>query len=168
VTRFSVRGVPVEHYGWIIQRTGCIVTSDFQAIAALDSKGIIRGMVGYCNWSGNTVQCHMAVDHPIAWRALVYENNAPAFWYPFVQSKRKLILALVHEGNNKSLEMTRHLGFREAHRIRDGVRDGEDLVLFEMRREDCPWLSRADQVPARPHKPGRPSATLGRAMEAVT
>lgn len=137
---YTIHPVPVEHFGWIIQRTGCIVTSDFRAIAALDSKGIIRGMVAYCNFTENSAQMHAAIDTPAAVRALVYENDCPIFRRPFLVANLGLLIAVVRGSNEAALRVDKHLGFKETYRIKDGLRPGEDWVILEMRREDCRWL----------------------------
>ena len=138
--------LPLVHWGWLIQRTGAQITENFKAIAAIDANDIIRGVVGYDNWTPNSVQCHMAVDTPAAWKALVYDNDAPAFRYPFEECGRGIIIAVVHESNAASSKLVSHFGFTETHRILDGVKPGEALILYEMRKADCRWLSRPTRV----------------------
>jgi RimJ/RimL family protein N-acetyltransferase len=134
--RLRIGAAPMQALPWLVQRVGCILTTDFRAIMAVDSKGEIRGMIGYCNWTETAVQAHMAVDSPIAWRALL----PAAFQYPFEHGGRKLILATINSVNANSLRLAKHFGFVETYRIRDGFRDNEDAVLLEMRRENCRWL----------------------------
>ncbi len=136
MSRFLVRAAPPEHYVWLARQSGCTLTPGFRAIEAVDSHGAIRGMVGYCDWTANAVRAHMAVDSPIVWRALV----RPAFEYPFLEAGKGVVLGFVDGGNARSVRLTRRLGFREAYRIRDACAVGRDLVVFEMRREDCMWL----------------------------
>jgi len=117
-----------------MERTGCTPTDGFRAIEAVDeATRRIRGMVGYDMWTENSCQAHMAVDAPIVWRALLQ----PAFEYPFEQCGKGIILAVIPDSNHRSLAMTRHLGFRQLHRVIDGWAVGEDLLVFEMRREWC-------------------------------
>lgn len=133
-SRFVIDAAPIAAFPWLVQRTGCVLTLDFRAIMAVDGKGAIRGMVGYCNWTENAVQAHMASDSPIVWRSLI-----PAvFEYPF--ATRKLIIATINSKNVGSLALAKHFGFVETHRIRDGFADAEDTVLLELRRENCRWL----------------------------
>lgn len=131
-----VRAAPPEHWPWLLERVGLAPSVGFKAIEAVDEAGTIKGMVGYCGWTANSVQCHMAVDSPIAWRSLL----APAFNFPFVWAGRKVLVGIVSAFNERSVRMTRHLGFKEAHRIRDGWAEGVDLIVFEMRREECRYL----------------------------
>lgn len=125
-----------EDFIWLQQRTSCGMTDGFRAIKCVDESGRIRGMVGYDGWTENACQCHMAVDSPTAWRALV----RPAFEYPFQQAGRRVIIGLIPAGNARSVHLAKRLGLRETYRVRDGWALGEDLVVLEMRREECRWL----------------------------
>ena len=124
-----------DEFGWIEERTGCILTRNARAIAARDSQGI-RGMVAYDAWTEAGAQAHMAVDAPIVWRSLL----RPAFEYPFQQLGKNLLMGVIPAHNRKSVEMVKALGFREAHRIQGGWDAGDDLVLFELRRDECRWI----------------------------
>lgn len=123
---------------WITEATSCVLTPSARAIKAVDGRGRIRGMVAYDWWTKNAVYAHMAVDTPIAWRALI-----PAcFEYPFVEAKREVMLALIPAHNAKSWGLAGHFGFRIVHTVRDGWAKGDDLHLLELRREDCRFLRR--------------------------
>src|SRR6185295_5280096 len=127
-----VEAAKKEELEWIVARTDCVLTPIAGAIKAVDTAGRIRGMVAYDWWTDNSVQVHMAVDTPIAWRDLIRWG----FWYPFEQRGRDIIIGVVAASNEKSLRMSKHLGFVETYRIRDGHRRGVDLVLLEMRKEN--------------------------------
>ena len=123
---------------WIEERTGCVLTRNARGITARDTRGV-RGVVAYDAWTEASVQAHMAVEAPIVWRSLV----RPAFAYPFLQAGRRVLVGVIPSHNRKSVEMAKALGFREMHRIRDGWTEGDDLLLLEMRREDCRWIQEA-------------------------
>lgn len=133
---FRVVAAPREAWSWLTERVGLTPTPSARAIAAVAPDGRVRGMVLYDGWTENSVEAHMAVDTPAAWRALV----RPAFEYPFVQGGRGVLIGRIRESNVASLRMATHLGFDVLARIRDGAKVGEDLVLVQMRKEDCPWL----------------------------
>jgi L-amino acid N-acyltransferase YncA len=124
--------------GWLVERTGFAPTAGVRAIKAMDAEGVIKGMVAFDCWTENAVQAHMAVDTPIAWRSLL----RPAFAYPFEQCGKGIILAAIPAGNARSVRLAKHFGFREMHRVRDGWAAGDDLLLLELRREGCRWLSK--------------------------
>lgn len=128
----AIRGL-----GWIAQRTGGSYSANARAIAATDEKtGRTMGMVAYDSWAHNSVQISIALEAPIAWRALA----KPAFQYPFSECGLGVVIALVSSANKRSLELTEHVGFRPTHRIEDAILPGVHLVLFEMRKKECRWL----------------------------
>lgn len=129
-----------EAFEWVQARTGCVLTPNARAIEARDASGRIRGVVAYDHWTVNAVQAHMAVDAPIVVRSLL----PAAFEYPFLEAGKGVMIGIIPAVNLRSCTMARHLGFREAHRVRDGWAIGEDLIIHELRREECRWLQRKD------------------------
>jgi hypothetical protein len=134
----TVRAAPPEHYGWLCSRLGLSPGWKFRAIEAVDTYGRIQGMVGYENWTESACFMHCAVDNKAAYRRLLH----PSFEYPFIEGGRSLVLGL-RASNHIALNNARVLGFRETYRIKDGWATGEDMVLFEMRKDECRWLRRA-------------------------
>jgi hypothetical protein len=119
---------------WQRERTGVYFTEAAKGLAAVDSSGRYRGVVGYDQWTKNSVEAHMAVDTPIAWRTLLPH----VFVWPFQHVG--VILGIISASNVPSCRMVDALGFKQLNRIRDGWAPGEDLVLWEMRRENCSYL----------------------------
>lgn len=140
----NVCAASASEFGWIVERTGCALTAGARGIKAVDRSGRTRGMVVYDGWTESAAQAHMAVDSPVVWRSLI----RPAFSYPFEECGRRVLLGIIPEHNAASLRMTEHLGFRLAHRITDGWAQGDDLLIFEMRREECRWLKTASLDPS--------------------
>jgi hypothetical protein len=121
---------------WLEARAGCLLTPGARGVAAVDDKGHTRGVVAYDCWTESAAQAHMAVDTPMAWRALLPH----VFTYPFLSAGKRLLLGIIPASNRRSVAMTKRLGFSEAYRVRDGWAAGDDLVVFEMRREECRYL----------------------------
>lgn len=131
-----VRAAHPSHFEWLRQHTGCLVTPDFRAVEAVDEDGRIKGMVGYCNWTPNSVQAHVAVDSPGSCRRLLVS----AFAYPFIECNRGVMIGLISARNGRSARLATSLGFREVYRIRDGLAVGVDQILMELRREECRFI----------------------------
>lgn len=113
------------------------LASNATAIEAVDRRtGRIVGMIGYECWTPNSVQTHMAVETPIAWRSLL----RPTFSYPFEEVGVGVMLAIVPAHNARSIALVRRFGLHETHRIRDGWRVGVDLVVFELRKHECRFI----------------------------
>lgn len=117
---------------------GAHISPDARGLVAVSKRGTVCGGVLYDGWTENSVQVHMATSTPIAWRHLL----PAAFQYPFEECGRGVLLGLVRGHNVASVKMCGHLGFREAYRVRDGVALGEDIIIFELRREECRFLKR--------------------------
>lgn len=114
----------------------------FRAIEAVDANGRVRGMVGFDNWTKSACCLSIALDSPIAFRSLL----AHAFAVPFDDMGRTVVFVSVVSTNSRSLKLVRHVGFREVATAKDAWDVGVDLVMFEMRREDCRWLKRKKEA----------------------
>ena len=136
----TVRPAPPEHFGWLAEQAKVVIGASFRAMEAVDAQGRILAMVGFDGWTPAAVMLHVALEHPGALRHVL----RPAFGLVFDPEPRgcakTLINATVLGDNAKSLRLVKHLGFRETHRVRDGWDRGIDIVLFEMRRQDCRWV----------------------------
>lgn len=112
-----------------------MVTPDLRAIEAIDERtGRIVGMVGYNLWTKNSVNVHVAAESPSVWRSLLAPGFKCGFGYV------EVLLGVVYGDNAKSQRFARKLGFKETHRVKDGAAKGVDLVLFEMRKNECRYL----------------------------
>ena len=127
-----------HEFQWLVERAGCDITTGFKAIKVVDEKGKIHGMVGYGNWTANAVVLTIALDNPAALREVLKWG----FRYPFEQCGRGIALAMVRGKNKRSLSLCNKVGFREVYRVKDGIEVGEDMVMFQMRREDCRYIAR--------------------------
>lgn len=136
----EVRPSPPERWGWLVQRYSIGITQGFRALEAVDETGVIRGMVGYDNWTPNACELHFAADGLEAVKAL----RRVAFDVPFRQMKLGLLYGLAPEKQRAHvLKLSRMFGFREVGRIKDGWAPGEDTVLIALRRED--WEARSER-----------------------
>lgn len=131
-----VQAAPWMHYPWIIERAGVTASMGFRAIEAIGNDGRIHGMMGYDSWTDNSVVMSIALENPACFRHLIHD----AFIYPFIQCGKGVVLCTVRATNERSRKLTEHVGFRLAHRVKDGIAVGEDLLLYEMRREECRWI----------------------------
>lgn len=132
----NVYTAPPEHYPWIAKRAQLVIGPGFSALEAVDDAGRIHAMVGYDGWCPGSVSMHVAMDNPAAMRSLI----KPAFAIPFVQIEIPIVKGMVLSDNPRALALDLHLGFKEVARLRDWWAPGIDVILLEMRREDCRWI----------------------------
>ena len=130
---------PPEHLSWIGEQAALDIGSEFRAIEAIDETGRIHGIVGYDGWCPGSVAMHVAIANPICIRRLIQT----AFGLPFIEFNLPLVKATVLSDNEKSIRFTKHLGFKHVATLHDWWSPGVDLMLFEMRREDCRWIPKS-------------------------
>ena len=99
-------------------------------------SGELRAVVVYCGFGGKSCVMHIASEGS-HWMTKGFLKIA--FEYPFKNMGLKVILATISGKNEKSLRLSRHLGFQEVATIADAHNDG-DLVILKMRSEDCKWI----------------------------
>ena len=132
-----MRSMPLAHWPWLVSRANLVPDGQFRAIEAVDeASGKILAAVGYDGWMDNACCMHVALDHPSAGRYVL----RPAFRIPFVELGLGVVVAKVVSTNVRALALDKALGFKVVGVGRDWIRPGVDLVVMEMRREDCRWL----------------------------
>jgi hypothetical protein len=119
--------------------TSYVPTQNFKGIKLTTVDGELRAMVGYDFWTHNAVQMHIWIKHPEAY--LDREFIQEAFSYPF-NNGRNLVIGVTPGDNKRALEFNRKIGFVETYRVKDGWSLGTDMVIQEMRLDQCRWLPR--------------------------
>jgi RimJ/RimL family protein N-acetyltransferase len=133
--RLTVREAAPSELQFLRHFAAVELAPDARGMAAVDSKGRIRAMVGYERFTAESCHVHQA-GVTIAARSLV-----PAcFIFPFVGLGLKAIHGSVCSNNARALRMNARLGFRVTGLEKDAFGPGLDRVDMEMRREDCRWL----------------------------
>ncbi len=108
-----------------------------KGIAILEEESL-GACVLYDYWTLNSTQVHV---YARSLKALFNaESLREIFRYPFVLGNRSVLVAVTPADQKGSLAVSSWLGFREKYRIKDGWARGIDMVLKELRREDCRFL----------------------------
>lgn len=128
---------PVEIlWAFINTRVGVPWSSDFRAIGVVRND-CLMAVVAYNGFTGRTCFMHDAIDDPsVIDRTFVRE----VFRYPFEVCGVTHILALVDSANQRAMSINSRLGFREVHRMDGAGLDGPDMVLLQLRADDCRFL----------------------------
>lgn len=132
----NVRAAIPPDFSWFHARTGYVLSSNARGLAVGAPP---RAMVAFDAWCPNSAHVHVAIDAPGACRRLVTE----AFTWAF--GAVGVLVATIRAGNTRSVRLAQHFGFTERHRVKDGWQVGEDIIVMEMRREDCRWLQKETQ-----------------------
>lgn len=103
-------------------------------------RGVTNGYITvlYDGWTPNAVQVHIYSERTKDIFDKMFWKEA--FGYAFGQCGKELIYAVTPGDSESSLAVSRALGFKEVYRMRDGWSSGVDMVLKEMRKEDCRWI----------------------------
>lgn len=124
---------------WFLSAISYSPTLGFKAIGQLDKEGPIVAAVGYDNWTPNSVQMHIWIPHPDKVSKKFFLEG---FRYPFEMCRRGLVVGLTPSNNAAALHFNKRVGFKEVYRMKDAWEVGVDVVVQEMRKEDCRWLRR--------------------------
>lgn len=106
-------------------------------MAAIDDTGAIRGAVAFDDFTKGSAEVHIALESPMALKTII-----PAcFIFPFVQLGLRVVVGVTPASNERALRLNRRLGFKETHRVKDAWDVGVDMVVQEIRPDDCErWL----------------------------
>jgi RimJ/RimL family protein N-acetyltransferase len=112
------------------------VTDGFRGIKIIEGDEVL-GMVGYDDWTVTGVTMHIYVKDTRALSGGKFIEEA--FRFPF-SNGRKVVVGTIPSDNLASIKFAEWLGFDETYRIRDGYDDGIDMIILEMRKENCRFL----------------------------
>lgn len=129
---------PHRHGHWVKKIIKPLFTEDTRGIVAERKDGSPAGAVILDSWTENSVQGHLGAETPIVWKAGLHKE---AFKYVFEIADRKVFLGLTPADKKAAIKFNLKVGFIEIARIKDGFSDGIDYILFEMRKENCRYLS---------------------------
>ena len=101
-----------------------------------EEGGELKGGVVFTNCTPTNVNAAIVLEAPMTRRFL-----RAVFYYPFIQLKVKRITALVDASNERSLNLTRKLGFKQEGRLREAAMDGGDTFVFGILQRDCRYLT---------------------------
>ncbi len=134
-----VKFVPLReyHWPWIAAQAQPELTPRTRGIVALDENGTILAATVFDTWTYTSGQAHFAISNPLVLRHGFFEECLDYF---FNYCDKRVLIGLVPSNNAKSLRLTKHIGFTEVFRMKDGYDHGIDYVVFEMRKENCRWI----------------------------
>ena len=121
---------------WVAKRTNEFGSFGTDIGIGWERRGELVAGVGYANWNGVNVECHIASEGT-HW--LTRQYLAVIFDYPFCQLGAKRITVLVGEGNIRSRRFVEHLGFTLEAPLK-GAHPSGDLLVYCLWRHDCRFL----------------------------
>lgn len=94
-------------------------------------------------WTQTSMMVHWVVLNPVVFRHKFIEEIAS---FGFTKAGRKKMYALIADNNRRSITVCEKIGFQQVSRLEDAVSEGVDYLVFELKRENCPyWVQPALQ-----------------------
>lgn len=131
-------------WGWIYSHIPLNRMEHSNGIIAynVDTNQPIAAMI--CeNWSKTSVECHFIVANRAALRHKFHEECAN---FVFTTAGKLKMFGRVPEDNTAARKLNKHFGFKELITLKDAFDVGDNVVIMELNREDCPyWTWRGEQ-----------------------
>lgn len=135
-----IRAATMNEIAYICDKIQFVKYDRCNGVLIEDEVGGVGAMAIYDRWTKTAVEMHAYSASPkYVFRP---EFCRAMFEYPFVQQHKMLAFAVTPCDNIASIALARFLGFREVYRIRDGWDLGTDMVIQEIRRENCRFLEK--------------------------
>lgn len=112
-------------------------SDDLRLIAHADANEQVDAVVAFNGFTHRIASIHVVGD---GGKWIDRQMLRVVFDYAFNHCKLVALYGQVASNNERAMRLDLHLGFREVTRLRDAVADGVDLVILEMRRDECRWL----------------------------
>ncbi len=112
-------------------------------VLALLQDHKILCVVVFADYSGHSVTLHIVAETGKQW--MTRRFLFAVFDYAFRQLGVRRITVPVVATNTQSLRFVKHLGWKEEGRLRRGSKDGSDIVVFGMLKEECRFLRMRDE-----------------------
>lgn len=114
----------------------------YAALGVTNKDGVLIGGVVFHNLyfaKGKPVciEASIASAHPGWGRRSVLRQ---VFKYPFVQLGCTTLIARIRRSNKRSRDIVKRLGFVEVGKLSRAFDGTEDLFIYEMTADKCPWL----------------------------
>lgn len=104
----------------------------------LERDGELIAGVLYEGYTHHNIWMHVAAAPGRRW--LNREYLRYCFHYPFVELGCRRVSGWVEDSNEDARRFDEHLGFKEEARLKGAARDGGDVILYVMWREDCRYV----------------------------
>lgn len=128
--------------GWVLDKLDDFGRFDeaflgnYAAMGFLNPHSKAKGGVIYYNYLGHSVEAVAAGEG--YW--LTPLNVRAIFIYPFLELRCRRMTVFAAKKNMKSRKFISKLGFRLEGKVRQGMVDGQDAIMYGMLKEECRWI----------------------------
>jgi len=108
-----------------------------QGIGLKKNDELIAGVL-YDDYNGSNIWMHVAATPGRQW--LNREYLFACFAYPFNQLNVKRVSGWVEASNTDARRFDEHLGFQQEAVLSGAARDGGDVIIYRMFKEECRYV----------------------------
>lgn len=127
-------------YRFMLDRDVTLIRSAGQQGIGVERNGELVGAVMYDEYNGPNIWMHVAGTDGIRWATKDFVRAV--FRYPFEQLGCTRITGWVEASNEKARRLDENLGFEQEAILSGAARDGGDVIIYRMKKEDCRFLSK--------------------------
>lgn len=122
---------------WFQERLPVDLTVRTQGVVAMNEEGEILAVTIWDSWTHTSAVGHFVIeDSSVIGEGYIHECCE----YFYNTAGMDIMLTTVRGSNEKTLRFLKAVGFTEKHRVKDGFMFGEDLVIHEMRKDECGYI----------------------------
>jgi RimJ/RimL family protein N-acetyltransferase len=110
---------------------------DAVSLGVVQDGKLIAGVV-FNMYTESSICIHVAAEPGKHW--LSRDFLFRTFAYPFLQLKCNRVTGLVRADNFKAQKLNENLGFVKEGILRCAEKDGTDVILYGMLKDECRWL----------------------------
>jgi len=125
-------------YRFMLDRGVTLIRSAGQQGIGVERHGELVGAVLYDEYNGQNIWMHVAGTDGVRWATKDFVRAV--FRYPFEQLQCKRITGWVEASNEKARKLDENLGFKQEAILSGAARDGGDVIIYCMKKEDCRFL----------------------------
>lgn len=128
---------PARVWAYVHAKAGVPAIAGMKGIGLEQDGELIAGVL-YEGFTGHNIWMHVAAEPGSRW--MTREFLRYSFYYPFVECGADRVSGWVEASNTAARRFDEHLGFTEEARLKGAARDGSDVILYVMWREDCRYV----------------------------
>lgn len=106
----------------------------------LERDGVLVAGVLYEGFNGRSVWTHIAAEPGARW--LTRDFLRYIFEYPFNEMGVQSVFGWVESRNERARRFDEKLGFEIDACLQDAGPDGQDILIYRMRRDQCKFIGR--------------------------
>lgn len=124
-------------YEFVTQFFPIVRSAGQQGIGLQKDGRLIAGVI-YDDYNGSNVWMHVAAEPGRHW--LNRQFLFAVFTYPFKQLNCKRVSGWVEASNTDARRFDEHLGFQQEAVLSSAARDGGDVIIYRMFKEECRFV----------------------------